>query len=700
MIFLAESPPPGWHLGYIGAKAAARPNSRNCRCGFRIAMPPDAAPLARVGPAKEFPPRLRLKLLGTMGMHDHLGRSALPRGRKSRAVIGVLALCAPRPVLRDQLAEMLWSQRGREQARASLRQAVHELQQCLQPISGDLLRTERTHLRLQAANLWVDVQVLARATPADRDALDLFDGPLMEDLSGLDPAFDRWLTEERRTVVRRAVALAEAVLAEQSEPGAIVAAADRLLAIERSHEGAWRALMQANLRRGERAAAIEAYERCKAVLIETTGVAPSPETQTLFATMHETARGRLAKPPIATRPDEGIRLGVMPFRSPDPGRPEELSIGLAEEITIALSRFRWISLISCLSLSQLAGEPLDGSPRWQALDVDSLLDGTVQRSSGRVRVMVRLLDMRAGGEVIWARRFDRAAGDILTLQDEIAAETAAQIDPELLLREGRRVASQPPRDAKAYDLLLRAIPAVYRLEETEFRAAGDALAAAAALDPDYASVHAWWAFWHLSLLGQGWASDPAAAMARAGQLAERAVALDPSDARALTIAGHVRAFLHHQVNEAIELHERALSLNPYLSLAWVFSGMAQSYAGHHEEAIRRIQRARRLSPFDPYSSVFDMALMIPHLARGEYEMVVEIGRRATALNPGLSSTQKGYLAALGHLGRTEEQAVIRERLLRLEPSFSVREALLRSPLVRDEDRLRYAEGLRRAGLPE
>ena len=664
-------------------------------------MPPDAAPLARVGPAKEFPPRLRLKLLGTMAVHDNLGRSALPRGRKTRAVIGVLALNAPRPVLRDHLAELLWSRRGREQARASLRQAVHELQRCLQPISRDLLRTERTHLRLQAANLWVDVQALARATPADRDALDLFDGPLMEDLGGLDPAFDRWLIEERRAVARRAVALAEAVLAEQNEPGAIVAAAERLLAIERSHEGAWRALMQANLRRGERAAAIEAYERCKAALIETASMAPSAETQTLFAKIQQTALGRRAKPWAASRPDEqGIRLGVMPFRSVDPGRPEELSIGLAEEITIALSRFRWISLISCLSLSQLAGEPFHGSPRWQALDIDALLDGTVQRGSGRVRVTVRLLDMRAAGEVIWASRFDRAAGDILTLQDEIAAETAAQIDPELLLREGRRVASQPPRDARAYDLLLRAIPAVYRLEEAEFRAAGEALAAAAALDPDYASVHAWWAFWHLSLLGQGWASDAVAAMARAGQLADRAVALDPSDARALTIAGHVRAFLHRQLDEAIQLHERALSLNPNLSLAWVFSGMAQSYAGHHEEAIRRIHRARRLSPFDPYSFVFDMALMIPHLARGEYEMVVELGRRATGLNPALSSTQKGYLAALGHLGRTEEQEMVRERLLRLEPGFSVREALLRSPLVREQDRRRYAEGLRLAGLPE
>jgi len=189
-------------------------------------------------------------------------------------------------------------------------------------------------------------------------------------------------------------------------------------------------------------------------------------------------------------------------------------------------------------------------------------------------------------------------------------------------------------------------------------------------------------------------------MATAGGLADRAVILDATDARALTIAGHVRAFLRHQPQEAISLHERALALNPNLPLAWVFSGMANSYAGNHEEAIRRIHHARRLAPFDPHSFFFDMALMIPHLARGEYETVVDLGRRATLLNPTLSSTQKGYLSALGHIGQSEEQAVVRARLLGLEPAFTVSEALLRSPYLCERDRLLCAQGLRSAGLPE
>ena len=666
-------------------------------------MPSDVAVAVRTATAgpTAATSRLRLKLLGTMALSDERGRSLLPRGRKTRALIAILALAAPRPMLRDQLAGLLWSQRGRDQARASLRQALHELQQCLGPIASDVLRNERTHLRLNQTLVRTDVQELSRATAGAPDSLDAVDGLLLDDLTGLDPALDRWLAEERRTIVRRITALAEALLASQHDAAAVVAAAERLLAIDRTHEAAWRALMQVHLARDERASALQVYERCAAALAETTGVVPSAETQALVARIRGHGVARFTAPIAPLRADpHRIRLGVMPFRSIDGSGPEELSVGLAEEITTALSRFRGISLISSTSLATLAGESLTESPRWQALDMDSVLDGTVQRNGKRVRIMVRLLDVRDGGEVIWARRFDRPAGDILAMQDEIAAETAAQIDPELLLREGRRAASNPPRDPKAYDLLLRAIPAVYRIEEAGFRAAGETLAAAAALDPDYAQVHAWWAYWHVLIVGQGWAQNAASAMQSAGRFAERAVTLDPSDARAVSIAGHVRAFLNHDPPAAIQLHQQALSLNPCLPMAWVFSGMAHAYAGNHSEAIQRIGHARRLSPFDPHSFFFDMALMIPHLARGEYEMVVELGRRATALNPRLSSTQKGYLAALGYLGRAEEQAIVRERLLRLEPGFCVRDALARSPLLRDDDRARYAEGLRRAGLPE
>ena len=185
-----------------------------------------------------------------------------------------------------------------------------------------------------------------------------------------------------------------------------------------------------------------------------------------------------------------------------------------------------------------------------------------------------------------------------------------------------------------------------------------------------------------------------------GRLATRAITLDPADARALAIAGHVRAYLHHNLEEAMELHERALELNPNLPIAWALSGLAHTYAGLHEEAIRRIHRARELSPHDPHGFFFDMALMMPHLLRGDFETVVELGRRALALNPALTSTYKGMLSALGHLGRTAEAAAMRPQLLALDPSIQIRNTVARTPLTRAEDRALYAEGLRKAGLPE
>jgi tetratricopeptide (TPR) repeat protein len=107
-----------------------------------------------------------------------------------------------------------------------------------------------------------------------------------------------------------------------------------------------------------------------------------------------------------------------------------------------------------------------------------------------------------------------------------------------------------------------------------------------------------------------------------------------------------------------------------------------------------------LSPSDPHVFFFDMALIMPHLMGGDYASAIDVGRRAIELNPWFSSAYKGYLASLGHMGRTREAAEVLRRLLDLEPGFSIQQAMLRSPLVRPEDIVRYAEGLRRAGLPE
>jgi tetratricopeptide (TPR) repeat protein len=238
------------------------------------------------------------------------------------------------------------------------------------------------------------------------------------------------------------------------------------------------------------------------------------------------------------------------------------------------------------------------------------------------------------------------------------------------------------------------------MERSGFHEAGCLLERALEMDPVNSAGHAWYAYWHLFLVGQGWADDLAAASARAADLAERAVTLDPGDARAVTLAGHVRGFLGKHAAEASILHDRAIALNPNLAIAWCFSGLAQSYLGHHDEALRRMTRAIRLSPSDPHLFFFNMALIMPFLLKHDYVAAAETGRRAIELNRWFSSSYKGHLSVLGHLGSKREAAEVLERLLALEPRFTVRNAIARSPMGRPEDLECYAEGLRRGGLPE
>ncbi len=646
-----------------------------------------------------------------MAVDDHQGRTFLPRSRKTRALLAVLALASPKPVLRLQLASLLWSQREKQQARASLRQSVHELQDTLGYTYGHLLFADRHNLTLRGTALTVDASTLAHIAPDAPGILDQLKAALLEDLNGLDPAFDRWLDDERARFVRIGRTIGEGLLARRLDPASTVETAEQLLAIDRSHEGAWRAIMRAHAERGDRSAAISTYERCRSALADVAQARPSLETEDLIRRIRDDAvvtRTEATPSPApllkstqtATRRDRPpVRLCIAPLRSIGETTDDGLASGLTEEISAGMARFRWIS---CVPATFWQGTPNGGATEatWAGLEADLVLEGTIQRADRRVRIIVRLIDMRAAGEIVWAGRFDRDVTDPLALQDEVGAAIVAQVDPELMRHEGRRSVGRKSSDLTAQDLLLQALPALYRMERTAFLASGRLIEASLRADPVSSVAHGWLAYWNLLYVGQGWAPDPVRSTADAASLAERAILLDSSDARALTLAGHVRGFLGRHPEEAIGLHERAIALNPNLALAWCFSGLSHSYLGRHDEALRRIKQALRLSPSDPHVFFFDMALIMPHLMAGDYPSAIDVGRRAIELNPWFSSAYKGYLAALGHMDKRQDAAEVLRRLLDLEPGFSVEQAMLRSPLVLADDIARYADGLRRAGLPE
>jgi TolB-like protein len=622
----------------------------------------------------------------------------------------------------------------------------------------------RDHLTLRTNLVWVDVNDVMRATTSQPAPLSLLEGDLLEDLDGVDPAFDSWLAAERERLRDRARKLAEDLLGEQTDPETTIPAAQRLLAIDRAHEGAWRAMMRAYAARGERGMAIQAYERCRAVLADLLDAAPSSETQRLLTEIRgpgsrimprrpaspEPSPAPTAEPsppggsaiaaltasppavasladvladpvaperpagekPVPERPAaeppqtgsfarSGPRIGVLPLQLMGATEDESLlSIGLADEITTALARFRSLFVVSSTSIARFAEASRDEGAIQRMFGLDFLLDGTGQRVRNRLRITLRLLDLRAGNQVVWTGRFDRQTHDLLNLQDEVAAETVAQIDAVVLQIEAARATARPlTLDTDVYDLTLRALPLGSRMDRASFLQAGELLARAVLQGPDYAAAHAAYALWQLLLVGQDWATNPRDHAERASELAERAIMLDPQDARALTIAGHVRTELTHRLREGAALHERALSINPNQAMAWGLSGITQAYLGEIEEAERRLNRYKRLLPMSRYAFMYDTGFVMVALMKRDYETAVSIGREVTEMNPLHSAGLKPYLAALGYLGRGSDAAVVLRKLAAIEPDFSVQRFLARAPFARMQDRDHYANGLRLAGVP-
>jgi DNA-binding SARP family transcriptional activator/TolB-like protein len=713
-------------------------------------------------------------------------------GRKTRALLAILGLSAPRPVLRSRLAEMLWSRRPEEQARASLRQEIHRLGESLAMLEGEILAVSRDNLGLRTGAVWLDVEEVFRASPDHPEALSLLDAPLLEELDGLDPAFDVWLADERERLIDHARFLAEHILAASQATGRTeeaIGAARRLLEIDRSHEGAWRALMRAHAARGERGLAIQAYERCRSALAERLAAHPSEETQRVAAEIRAAApladrSGIVALPPLAAQsePSErraradrdaamaghdaprftlvpsavsardtgsrvaflppayelsegreiwplresrdparrvntspryapppsrgGVRIGVLPLRAVSAGPAETpLCASIAEEITASLTAFRGLIPVSAAALARISG-PACNETNWDeaairhAFALDFLIDGTLQGSADRLRIALRLLDLRAGNRVVWSCRFDRADGDLLSLQDEVAAGVAARIDPQITLLEAARLASRATGEEGAYETMLHSVPLMLRMDRPSFEHAGELLRQAIALDPEYAPPFARLAFWHVLQVAQGWSVDRAAACEEAGRLAKHATALDSQDAFAHTIAGLVRAALHRHPREGLALHHRALALNPALAQAWALSAAASAQLGELDPAAEQMRRYKRLTPLHPYAFFLDTTLVTIALLRHDHEEAVRLGREICEMNLSLSLPCKPFLAALGHLGLADEATAMRERLLAIEPGFSLATFRATSPLVREIDREHVADGLKRAGIPE
>ncbi len=398
-------------------------------------------------------------------------------------------------------------------------------------------------------------------------------------------------------------------------------------------------------------------------------------------------------PAVATATVRKPSIAVLPLANMS-GDPEQefFADGLTEDIITELSRFHDLLVISRNSTFVYKGKAVNVQQVARELRVDYVLEGSVRKAGGRIRVTVQLIDAETDRHV-WAERYDRELEDIFTIQDEMTRAIVAMLPGRVEAATHDRAKRKPTDNMAAYECVLTAKVLHHRSARDDNAQAQRLLDRALTLDPNYAHAHAWKA----CVLGQtwvyDWCADRDATMRQVAAELEIALGLDDNDsdvhrilaALSLTRKDHDKAAYHQ---------ERALALNPNYDLVVVQQGELLTWLGRPEEGIDWIKRAMRLNPCHPER-------FWSHLGRAcysaeRYAEAAEAFSRITRPD----HTHHAFLAAtFAQMGNAVAAAAHAAEVLKREPKFSVAAYLATQHYQRDVDRQRHEAGLLKAGLP-
>jgi adenylate cyclase len=398
-------------------------------------------------------------------------------------------------------------------------------------------------------------------------------------------------------------------------------------------------------------------------------------------------------PPLPDKPS----IAVLPFQNMS-GDPEQeyFADGMVEEITTALSRFKWLFVIARNSSFTFKGKAVDVKEVGRRLGVRYVLEGSVRKASGKVRITGQLIDAVTGTH-IWADRFERDLTDIFALQDEVTVAVVSAIQPKLLQTEIAMATRRRPENLTAYDFYLRAMQQFYSstregLAET-LRLAHRALE----LDPRFGLVAALAGVCHTQNVIWGYAIDPQFDRKEAVRLLRLALSVDAGDPDTLAFAAITSAYMIGDCESEIEMADRAVALNPNSFNAWNGRGWVYKIAGLPEEGVRSLERAMRMSPVDPRLHLAFAGIGFALIELGRFDEAIVAGKKAQRQNPSYSSAYRCLASAYAHLGRDAEAREAAARLLEVDPAFTVTAWIARGG--QSNSKL-LIEGLRKAGLPE
>ena len=408
--------------------------------------------------------------------------------------------------------------------------------------------------------------------------------------------------------------------------------------------------------------------------------------------------GRRGDPlPLPDKPS----IAVLPFENLSGDREQEyFADGMVAEIITALSRMRWLFVIARNSSFAYRGRAVDMKQIGRELGVRYILEGSVRKSGNKMRIAGQLIDTSTGAH-LWADRFDGEFHDIFEVQDQVATSVVGAITPRLEEAEIERAKRKPTENLDAYDYYLRGLALVGRMTRNGNDEALQMFSKAIEHDPDFALAYARAAHCYVIRKANGWMTNQSQEIDETARLARLAVDLGKDDAVALSFGGYALGYVVGQLDDCAAFVDQALTLNPNLAVAWATSGWIKICFGDPDTAITNVSHALRLSPLDPRKYSWQHYMALAHLCAGRYDDAGSWAVRALRNSPDNAGALRVAAASHALAGRITEAQQTMARMRHLYPTLCVsRVGEILPPFRRLEDRSRYIEGLRKAGLPE
>jgi class 3 adenylate cyclase/TolB-like protein/Tfp pilus assembly protein PilF len=406
--------------------------------------------------------------------------------------------------------------------------------------------------------------------------------------------------------------------------------------------------------------------------------------------------GAILPPIVASRKPS---IAVLPFvnlsQEPD---TDYFSYGLTEDVIRLLARHRWLDVLSRHSTVAFSRNT-DPRTIGSELGIRYLVQGNVTKRGERVNITVDLVSAE-NGQQLWWKSYDISLANILDVQQAMAQQIAAVIEPELARLEREAAVRRPPVNLGAWDCYQRGLYHLWGFTTPGLEEGEAMFRRAIELDPSFARAHGALAYVTLQILVRSDPSERPALLEEALRHGRTAVALDDQDCMNLCVVGRVLCF-RHEYEEAIAFLEEAIRINPSFAQAYFALGFTLIVSGTARDALEYLDRATELSPHDPHLASFHAIRAVGHFALGELDTAERFARMATRI-PNANHWPFALLVSfLAIKQRSQDMRRAVGALLQRHPNYSVATARSDFFFCGDNDLVeRFLEGLRRAGLPE